>query len=169
MDPIQHPYFGHLDADALKKVDVIWDESRTLNDETFDVCLWGGIGSDTSLHTPTLDAFAAFLQDLSARDVFARQQLVKYLEEDPFYIEHHVDEVHEDDEVISQLLTDAEGGKILAPAFVAKMKLTNIGLWLDVSSGPIIMDYMIDPENGDEILAVQLTLDYQIADIAWES
>ena len=55
-----------------------------------------------------------------------------------------------------------------AEKFVEFMKVTNIGLWLDGENG-IIVDYMISPEDTDEILAVKFDDKFDIVDIAWES
>ena len=167
MNHLNHPYFGPLDTDELHGI--IWEQSHTLNGETFDVHLWGGNASDAEQHPSMLDAFAKFLQDLPAIDVFARQQLTHYLTEDAYFIEFHAEELTEGSDVMAQLLADANGGNISAAAFAAKMKLQNIGMWLDLPDAPIILDYMMEPENNDQILAVKLTLDYQLESIAWES
>ena len=54
------------------------------------------------------------------------------------------------------------------------MQLTNIGLWAsnpndDDEAEPIVMDYNIDPERSDQILAVKLDLGGKIIGIDWES
>lgn len=169
MSKFEHPYFGLLDTDALKKVDVIWGQSFSLNGATFDVSLWAGDTPGAPLDAPILDAFAKLLQDLPAFDIYARQQLAEMLTEDKSYIEFHTEELAEDSETISRLLIEADSGEISTPVFAATMHLTNIGLWLDIPAAPIIMDYMIDPENSDEILAVKLTAEGQLVAIVWES
>ena len=52
--------------------------------------------------------------------------------------------------------------------FVQCMKVTNIGIWVDCEN-IIIVDYMISPEESDEILAVKFNSNFEIMDIAWES
>ena len=53
------------------------------------------------------------------------------------------------------------------------MTLHSIGLWhqdpFDEGSGPLVLDYMIDPDNSDEILAVSVAADGEITEINWES
>lgn len=170
MNECYHSYFGKLDTTALKNVDVIWERSFSLNDATFDVSLWANI--NTTLETTALDAFAKLLQNLPALDIYARQQLIKVLLEDKSYIEFHIEELGlaEYSNTISQLLATANNESISTQAFTNAMHLTGIGLWLDVPSSPqVIMDYMIDPENSDEILAVKLTTEGQLITIDWES
>ncbi|MFT4172469.1 MAG: DUF2004 domain-containing protein [Rhodocyclaceae bacterium] len=169
MSKLNHLYFGLLDTDALKKVDVIWEQSFFLNDAAFDISLWAGDDPGAPLDAPMLDAFAKLLQNLPALDIYARQQLEKMLAQDKSYIEFHAEELAEDSETISKLLAEVDGGEISIQIFAAAMRLTNIGLWLDVPNAPIIMDYMIDPENSDEILAVKLTAEGQLVSIDWES
>jgi hypothetical protein len=169
MSKLDHLYFGLLDTDALKNVDVVWEKSFSLNDATFDVSLWAGDAPGAPLDAAMLDVFAKVLQNLSALDMYARQQLEQMLEQDKSYIEYHTEELAEDSEIISKLLAETDGGEISTQVFVAAMHLTNIGLWLDVPSAPIIMDYMIDQKNSDQILAVKLTAEGQLVSIDWES
>ena len=170
MNEYYHSYFGKLDTTTLKEVDVIWERSFSLNNATFDISLWVSI--NTVLETTSLDAFAKLLQNLPELDIYARQQLIKMLLEDKSYIEFHIEELKlaEYSDTISQLLTTANNESISTQAFTNAMQLTGIGLWLDVPSFPlVIMDYMIDPENSDEILAVKLTTAGQLVAIDWES
>lgn len=169
MSKLKHPYFGLLDTDALENIDVIWEQSFSLNSATFDVSLWTGDSPNPPLDESMLDAFAKLLQDLPALDIYARKQLAKMLAKDKSYIKEHIEELARYSEIISRLLSDAGSSEISAQTFVAAMRLTNIGMWLDVSSAPIVMDYMIDPENSDEILAVKLTEEGQLVVIDWES
>lgn len=39
----------------------------------------------------------------------------------------------------------------------------------DEGSGPLVLDYMIDSDNSDEILAVSVAADGKIEEINWES
>lgn len=172
MKSITHSYFGLLDGDALKEIDVIWEKSFALNDETFEVMLWAGSYANAEHQINLLDAFEAFLQQLPAMDLLARQQLKHYLTENSDIIDFHIEEIPKDSDVLSQLVADANGGSISASAFVDKMKLDGVGLWLKqigFENAPIIMDYVFDPENSDQILAVKFTPDRQLARISWES
>ena len=49
------------------------------------------------------------------------------------------------------------------------MKINNVGLWYCLSKAEITVDYMIDPDQSDEILAVRFNLDGSFSSIAWES
>ena len=53
--------------------------------------------------------------------------------------------------------------------FVTAMKINNVGIWYCLSKAEIIVDYMIDPDQSDEILAVRFNLDGSFSSIAWES
>ena len=56
--------------------------------------------------------------------------------------------------------------------FVAEMQIEAIGLWYstDEEDGEDVMvDYMIRPEESDQILAVDFSLDGEILAIDWES
>lgn len=169
MSKLKHEYFGLLDTDTLKKVDVIWEQSFTLHDASFDISMWAGATLGASLDATLLDALAKLCQDLPALDMYARQQLAQMLAEDRSYIEHHTEELAEESEIIARLLADAVDGEVAADTFADTMRLVNIGLWLDVPAVPIVMDYMIDPENSDEILAVKLSAKSQLVSIDWES
>lgn len=52
--------------------------------------------------------------------------------------------------------------------FKKAIKVSNIGLWID-GENLIILDYMIAPEDSDEILAVKFNEDLEIVAIDWES
>lgn len=79
------------------------------------------------------------------------------------------DAVEEDDEYI---VFHREEAELDLPEevkeFTKEMKVTNIGLWVD-GENSIIVDYMIDPEESDEILAVKFNSNLDFVDIAWES
>jgi hypothetical protein len=166
MSQIDHAYFGALDTDALDGVDVIWESDLSLDGTALDVQLWASPGM--LLDAPMLDAFAALLGDLPSVDARARQQLKQYLEQDRFYIEHHVEQLA-GTPVIDTLAPDGNFAAVDIGTFVAAMALIGVALWPDDPGAPVVMDYMIDQENSDEILAVQLAADGQFTAIAWES
>ena len=110
----------------------------------------------------TLDAFAAFLAQLDEADQTARTAIAAYLAEDSEYISLHAEEIE-----------DAAYPQEPA-AFAQAMQLTNIGLWAsnpndDDEAEPIVMDYNIDPERSDQILAVKIDLGGKMIGIDWES
>jgi hypothetical protein len=164
-----HPYFGVLDTSALKdNPGVIWEREMSLNGSTFDVWLWAD--SDKPLNVLMLEARAARLADLPALDTIARQQLRQYLEQDRYYIEFHLEELP-DIPVIKALAPDGDASTVDIGNFVEAMILSGIRLWLNMpdTSGSIIMDYMIHKENSDEILAVKLMKNGELAAVDWES
>ena len=61
----------------------------------------------------------------------------------------------------------------LDAAFAAAMVLHSIALWhqdpLEEGSSPLVLDYMIDPDNSDAILAVSVAADGEIEAVDWES
>ena len=50
-----------------------------------------------------------------------------------------------------------------------KMIVTNVGLWIDSEKPHITMDFMITPDESDEILCVKFGEDAKIISIDWES
>ena len=49
------------------------------------------------------------------------------------------------------------------------MKITNIGLWIESEKPHITTDFMIAPDESDEILCVKFGEDAKIISIDWES
>jgi hypothetical protein len=97
----------------------------------------------------------------------ARQRLREYLANDRYYINFHAEEIAGSD-VMGQLLAGVDNAsEITEEAFVAQMRIYNIGLWLDKRL--VIMDYMIDPETSNEILAVKAKQNGHIVTINWEN
>ena len=103
MKSITHSYFGFLDGDELKEINTIWEKSFALNGETFEVALWAGSSANAEQQTIMLDAFEAFLQQLPAMDLLARQQLKHYLTENSDFIDFHIEEIPEDSDGLSRL------------------------------------------------------------------
>ena len=67
-------------------------------------------------------------------------------------------------------MAEAEGtSQVDAHAFVSAMRLTNIGLWFTVEGSPVVLDYRLDPEASDQILAVKCDAQGQVVSIDWES
>lgn len=167
MSSLEHVYFGKLDTGAVEDtVDVIWEGEFSLHGAIFEVWLWAS--PNTELDAAKLDAYAALLNDLHRLDTTARHRLRESLAEDRSYINFHVKEV-EDSEVIQQLLFDAGDAGILEQDFVARMQLCGIGLWHDAPAVPVVIDYMIDPDASDEILAAKAEQDGRVTVIDWES
>lgn len=166
MAKVVHPFFGELVTDALSGQAVIWADDYVVDGRGFEVALWAS--GESALDRRLLDGLAAFLQDLPASDAKARVALTAHLEEDRTFVEHHLERM-QDSPVIERLSAGREASEVPVAAFVSALCLENIGLWLDASAAPVVMDYMLDPEESDEILAVKTSLDGTVLAIDWES
>ena len=162
MEKINHEFFGELDLkngldDGFGFSDdviVLWEEEVN----GINTTLW--YAKSIKITTEILDVFSNFLTNFGNNDEFARKALEAYLLEDSEYIDFHREEIEPD------LPEDVK-------EFVQCMKVTDIGFWVggeDVDGEDIIIvDYMISPEESDEILAVKFNSNFEIMDIAWES
>ena len=162
MEKINHEFFGELDLlngldDGLGFSDdviVLWEEEVN----GINTTLW--YDKSIKITTEILDVFSNFLTNFGNNDEIARKALEAYLLEDSEYIDFHREEIEPD------LPEDVK-------EFVQCMKVTDIGFWVGGEDGDgediIIVDYMISPEESDEILAVKFNSNFEIMDIAWES
>ena len=162
MEKINHEFFGELDLkngldDGFGFSDdviVLWEEEVN----GINTTLW--YAKSIKITTEILDVFSNFLTNFGNNDEIARKALEAYLLEDSEYIDFHREEIEPD------LPEDVK-------EFVQCMKVTDIGFWVggeDVDGEDIIIvDYMISPEESDEILAVKFNSNFEIMDIAWES
>ena len=153
MKYIEHPYFGKLNTEGLDDYDILWEENIPYKNETVSVGFWFCRKDNLSLER--LDSFEKFLKNFDAVDEKARKA---YLEEEPEYLNFHAEEL----ENIPENIDD----------FVTEMQIKSIGLWYSIyegSIGEVIIDYMIRPEESDEILAVKYDLNGEIRAIDWES
>ena len=162
MKKINHEFFGELDLlngldDGLGFSDdviVLWEEEVN----GINTTLW--YDKSIKITTEILDVFSNFLTNFGNNDEIARKALEAYLLEDSEYIDFHREEIEPD------LPEDVK-------EFVQCMKVTDIGFWVGGEDGDgediIIVDYMISPEESDEILAVKFNSNFEIMDIAWES
>ena len=157
MEKINHGFFGELDLkngldDGFGFSDgviVLWEEEVN----GINTTLW--YAKSINITTEMLDVFSNFLTNFDNNDEIARKALEAYLLEDSEYIDFHREDIELD------LPEDVK-------EFVQCMKVTNIGFWAD-GENIIIVDYMISPEESDEILAVKFNSNFEIMDIAWES
>jgi len=156
MKHIKHAYFGELNTEELDGYDVLWEENIPYKNGNIIVFFWFCGKDDLSLKR--LDSFEKFLKNFDAVDEKARKALKTYLEEEPEYLNFHAEEL----ENIPENVDD----------FVAEMKVETIELWYTIcerSIGEVIVNYMIRPEETDEILAVKCHLNGEILAIDWES
>ena len=156
MEKINHEFFGELDLNGLDDgigfsngVVVLWEEEVN----GINTTLW--YDKSIKITTEMLDVFSNFLTNFDNNDEIARKALEAYLLKDSEYIDFHREDIELD------LPEDVK-------EFVQCMKVTNIGFWAD-GENVIIVDYMISPEESDEILAVKFNSNFEIMDIAWES
>ena len=156
MEKINHEFFGELDLNGLEdglgfsdSVIVLWEEEEN----GINTTLW--YDKSCKITTETLDVFSNFLTNFGNNDEIARKALEAYLLEDSEYIDFHREDIELD------LPEDVK-------EFVQCMKVTNIGFWAD-GENIIIVDYMISPEESDEILAVKFNSNFEIMNISWES
>ena len=156
MKHIKHAYFGELNTEELDGYDVLWEENIPYKNGNIIVFFWF-CGKD-DLSVERLDSFEKFLKDFDAVDEKARKALKAYLEEEPEYLNFHAEELENIPENVDDFVTD--------------MQIKTIGLWYSIyeaSTGEVIIDYMIRPEESDEILAVKYDLNEEILAIDWES
>ena len=156
MKHIKHAYFGELNTEGLDDYDVLWEENIPYKNGNIIVFFWFCGKDDLSLER--LDLFEKFLKNFDAVDEKSRKALKAYLEEDSEYLNFHAEEL----ENIPENVDD----------FVAEMQIETIGLWYstDEEDGvDVMVDYMIRPEESDQILAVNFSLDGEIRAIDWES
>ena len=156
MKHIKHAYFGELNTEELDGYDVLWEENIPYKNGNIIVFFWF-CGKD-DLSVERLDSFEKFLKGFDAVDEKSRKALKAYLEEEPEYLNFHAEEL----ENIPENVDD----------FVTEMQIKTIGLWYSIyeaSTGEVIIDYMIRPEESDEILAVKYDLNEEILAIDWES
>ena len=156
MKHIKHAYFGELNTEELDGYDVLWEKEIPYKNTSVEVEFW--FSGEDDLSSERLDSFEKFLKDFDAIDEKARKALKAYLEEDSEYLDFHAEEL----ENIPENVDD----------FVAEMQIETIGLWYSIyeaSTGEVIIDYMIRPEESDEILAVKYDLNEEILAIDWES
>ena len=156
MKHLKHAYFGELNTEGLDDYDVLWEEEIPYKNNAIRTTFW--FCGEDDLSSERLNSFEKFLKEFDKIDEKSRKALKNYLEEDAEYLNFHVEEL----ENIPENIDD----------FVAEMQIKSIGLWYSIyegSIGEVIIDYMIRPEESDEILAVKYNLDGEILAINWES
>ena len=156
MKHLKHAYFGELNTEELNGYDVLWEKEIPYKNTSVQVEFW--FCGEDNLSVERLNSFEKFLKDFDAMDEKARKALKAYLEEDSEYLDFHAEEL----ENIPENVDD----------FVAEMKVETIELWYTIcerSIGEVIVNYMIRPEESDEILAVKYDLNGEILAIDWES
>ena len=154
MSKINHEFFGEIDTE--KGVDEQFsDDVRVLWEEEYNgimTTLWYESGYEFKVEV--LDTFAEFLRNSENYFEKAKEALECYLKEDDEYIIFHKEELELDipDEICE---------------FVEQMKIEAISLWAREEF--ISVDFMINPEESDQILCVKFNDGLEIESIDWES
>ena len=152
MKHLEHPYFEKLNTEGLDDYDILWEENIPYKNGTVSVGFWFCGKNDLSIER--LDSFEKFLKEFDTIEEKARKALKVYIEENFKYFSFYVQKLEN------------------IPDFVAEMQIKSIGLWYSIyegSIGEVVIDYMIRPEESDEILAVKYDLNGEIRAIDWES
>jgi hypothetical protein len=151
MKYLEHPYFGKLNTEGLDDYDILWEENIPYKNGTVSVGFWFCGKDDLSIER--LDLFEKFLKDFDAVDEKVRKALKVYIEENFKYFSFYVEKLEN------------------IPDFVAEMQIKSIGLWYSIdeaSTGEVIIDYMIHPEESYQVLAVKCSLEGKILAVDWE-
>ena len=173
MSQLNHPFFGSLDTDSMKDIDVIWEASLEFQNHPVEATLWAEPGQH--LETTRLNAFAELVLDLATLDAHARKALVEHLQQDRTFIDYYTDALDDAAEGLdsAQALRDQaeKHGQenISAADFVAALQLKDLGLWCTQQGSPVVLDYRLDPDASDQILAVKCDALGRVITIDWES
>ena len=154
MSKVNHEFFGEIDTE--KAVDEQFsDNVRVLWEEEYNeimTTLW--YDSSYEFKVGVLDTFAEFLRNSENYFEKAREALKCYLKVDDEYIVFHKEELELD---ISDEICE----------FVEQMRIEVISLW--AGENLISVDFMINPEESDEILCVKFNDGLEVKSIDWES
>ena len=162
MATLDHPFFGSCSTAGFTTEEVCWEKEIAVNGSVVDVALWAP--PDAPVDKGALDGLAEAIQHLATLDEQARRHLLDYLDDDDAFIRHHLEEA----EAFPRVAELFPNGSTTPPDFVQALQLIQVGLWLGHPDA-IVMDYMIDPENSDQVLAVKLGADGSLSSIDWES
>lgn len=154
MSKVNHEFFGEIDTE--KDADEQFsDDVRVLWEEEYNeimTTLW--YDSSYEFKVGVLDTFAEFLRNSENYFEKAREALKCYLKVDDEYIVFHKEELELD---ISDEICE----------FVEQMRIEVISLW--AGENLISVDFMINPEESDQILCVKFNDGLEVESIDWES
>ena len=97
--------------------------------------------------------FEKFLKEFDTIEEKARKALKAYIEENFEYFSFYVEKLEN------------------IPDLVAGMQIKSVGLWYSIdeaSTGEVIIDYTIHPEESYQVLAVKCSLEGKILAVDWE-
>lgn len=136
MNTLEHKYFGKLNFDNANEIGIVWKGEV----DGIDVTMW--YDEDVEVMKGELDRFALFLENIKDNIKKATEALIETLKEDREYMDFHLEECKDanlPDDVVE---------------FVSQMTVTAIDLWIGDSEYRITMDFMILPDESDQILCV---------------
>ena len=151
MNTLEHKYFGKLSFDNANEIGIVWN-GRV---DGIDVTMW--YDEDVEVMKGELDRFALFLENIKDNIKRSTEALIETLKEDREYMDFHLEECKDanlPDDVVE---------------FVLKMTVTAINLWVGDSEHLITMDFMILPDESDQILCVKFNESGEIYAVDWES
>ena len=188
---MQHDYFGALlvnletntkNPTNSRAVDVYYEKNipltKPINAADFDLDLsveaWVWASAIADLTPVVLLQFENLCKQLEVLDDKARHALTHYLEQDRSYIDCYLD--IDDRPAFAPKIEPSV--QIIAAQFVEEMRLEGVGLWAtefdtenshSMDKSPLILDYMINADISDQILAVRMSITGDVIDIVWES
>ena len=151
MNTLDHKYFGKLSFDNANEIGIVWN-GRV---DGIDVTMW--YDEDVEVMKGKLDRFALFLENIKDNIKKATEALIDTLKKDREYMDFHLEECKDanlPDDVVE---------------FVSQMTVTAINLWVGDSEHLITMDFMILPDESDQILCVKFNDSGEIYAVDWES
>jgi len=151
MNTLEHKYFGKLSFDNANEIGIVWKGEV----DGIDVTMW--YDEDVEVMKGELDRFALFLENIKDNIKKATEALIETLKEDREYMDFHLEECKDanlPDDVVE---------------FVLKMTATAIDLWIGDSEYRITMDFMILPDESDQILCVTFNERGEFSAVDWES
>ena len=151
MNTLEHKYFGKLSFDNANEIGIVWKGEV----DGIDVTMW--YDEDVEVMKGELDRFALFLENIKDNTKKATEALIETLKEDREYMDFHLEECKDanlPDDVVK---------------FVSQMTVTAIDLWIGDSEYRITMDFMILPDESDQILCVTFNERGEISTVDWES
>ena len=151
MKHLKHTYFGELNTEGLDDYDILWEENIPYKNGTISVGFWFCGKDDLSIER--LDLFEKFLKDFDAVNEKVCKALKVYIEENFEYFSSYLEKLED--------ISD----------FVARMQIKSVGLWYSIdeaSTGEVIIDYTIHPEESYQVLAVKCSLEGKILAVDWE-
>ena len=151
MKHLKHAYFGELNTEGLDDYDVLWEEEIPYKNNAIRTTFW--FCGEDGLSSERLNSFEKFLKEFDTIEEKARKALKVYIEENVKYFSFYVQKLEN------------------IPDFVAEMQIKSVGLWYSIdeaSTGEVIIDYTIHPEESYQVLAVKCSLEGKILAVDWE-